>query len=526
MTQMAAIDQSRSELACFNPATSELLGRVENTSAEKVAQLVASARAVQGVLAKKSFAERRELLSALLDHVLEHADELCDVIVRDAGKTPENAMLGEIWPICEKLRWTIENGERYLKPEPVSAGPLVHKKARIEFLPMGVIGVITPWNFPVQNVLGPAAPALMAGNAVVVKVSEWTSYSAARIQRIFDDSLDRCGLPRDLVQIVTGDGQTGAALFTAGVDKVVFTGSLATGKKIIAQSAETVTPLVLELGGKDPMIVCDDAALDQALHSALAGTMICSGQMCLAAERIFVQQPVYQQFVQMVVDAVSKLRQGAPTVPGRIDVGAVTMPSQLEIISALVDDAIERGATLHCGGKIARDDKGGDFFEPTVLSDITPEMRIAREETFGPVITLASFADDEQAVALANNTRYGLGSTVFSKNHRRADQLGQRIIAGSTCVNDFGLAYMAQALPFGGVRGSGYGRLNGREGLRACCHTKSVLSDRFPFHRPTRLFPVKPHDYRRARATIRLIYSKGISRRLDAGIELLRSFFG
>src|SRR6185503_13899886 len=298
------------------------------------------------------------------------------------------------------------------------------------------------------------------------------------------------------------------------------TGSMENGRRVAAQCAKTLTPVILELGGKDPMIVCDDAALPQAVHAALAGVFISSGQMCLAAERILAFDRIHDQFVDEVVAIASTLRQGPPLSGELVDVGAMTMPHQVEIVEKLVKDALERGATVRLGGQRAG---GGQFFQPTILTGVTPEMAIAREETFGPVMCIFRVRDEEEALRVAGSTEFGLGSTVFTKSRARARRLADRLRAGSTVVNDFGLAYMANALPFGGVDGSGYGRLNGREGLRAMCNIKSVMTDRFPLHQPVKLFPVKPGDYAKNRRIIELLYRRDPIARLKSALDLLRA---
>jgi acyl-CoA reductase-like NAD-dependent aldehyde dehydrogenase len=512
-------------IPCSDPATLISLGDVDAVKPEELAERLHRARRAQAVWAKTPFSERRRVLSQLLDHLLDHADELVDLIARDSGKTRENALIGEIWPICEKLRHTIAYGEKDLAPERVSSGLLLHKRATIEYHPLGVIGVICPWNFPLQNVLGPAIPALMAGNACIIKVSEWTSWSAERIQRVFDDAFNACGYPTDLVQVITGYADTGAALIGCGVDKIVFTGSGPNGKKVLAESAKTLTPVILELGGKDPMIVCDDAVLDQAVAAAMAGTFITAGQMCLAAERVLVFDRVYDAFVDKAVQAVSQLRQGPPLDGKVVDVGAMTMPHQLDIIEKLVADAVAKGATVRVGGKRNRG-LGGQFFEPTVITGVTRDMAIAQEETFGPVMCIFRVKDEEDAVQTANDTSFGLGSSVFTRDARRGRRIAQQVRAGSTVINDFGMAYMVNALPFGGVGGSGFGRLNGREGIRAMCNIKSVLDDRFPFlHQPVKLYPVKDGDYARNKATIELLYRRDPLARVSSAFELLRGLF-
>jgi acyl-CoA reductase-like NAD-dependent aldehyde dehydrogenase len=513
--------KSTNAIPCMDPATLESLGDVPVVPAEEVRARVERARRAQRVWARVPFVERRRVLARILQHVLDHADELVDLICRDSGKTRENALLGEIWPVCEKLRHTIAHGERDLRPERVSSGLLAHKRATIEYHPLGVIGIICPWNFPLQNVLGPTVPALMAGNACVVKVSEWTSWSAPRIQRIFDEAFRDYGYPVDVVQIVTGYAETGAALVSGGVDKVVFTGSMPNGRRVVAESANTLTPVILELGGKDPMIVCDDASIEQAVHAAMAGVFITSGQMCLAAERVIVFDHVHDVFVEKVVELASKLRQGPPLAGDVVDVGAMTMPHQVGIVEKLVEDAVKKGATVRVGGKRNRG-LGGNFFEPTVLTGVTRDMAIAQEETFGPVLCVFRIRDEEEAVKLANDTHFGLGSTVFTKDARRGKRIADQIRAGSTVVNDFGLAYMAHALPFGGVKGSGFGRLNGREGIRAMCNVKAVMTDRFPFSRPTKLYPVKPGDYVKNKVLIELIYRSELFARFSSAVELAK----
>jgi acyl-CoA reductase-like NAD-dependent aldehyde dehydrogenase len=515
---------SPSTIPCRDPATGEPLGEVPVVSPEEVHAVVGRARAAQERWGAASFAARRRVLERILHHVVAHTDELVELIVRDAGKTRENALLGEIWPVCEKLRHTIATGERDLRPEAVSPGLLMHKRALIEYRPLGVIGIICPWNFPLQNVLGPTVPALMAGNGAVVKVSEWTSWSAPRIQRIFDQALSAEGFSTDLVHIVTGYGETGAALVGSGVDKVVFTGSMPNGRRVLAESAKTLTPVILELGGKDPMIVCDDAPLERAVHAALAGSFITSGQMCLAAERVIVFDAVHDRFVDEVVKVASQLRQGPPRAHEVVDVGAMTMPRQVEIVERLVADAVAKGARVLAGGR-RRADLGDSFFAPTILDGVTPEMAIFRDETFGPVLSIVRARDEEHAVRLANDTDYGLGSTVFSTDAARARRIAARLRAGSTVVNDFGLAYMANELPFGGVGGSGFGRLNGREGIRAMCNVKAVLEDRFTGLPATRLYPTKPGDYARGKRLVELLYGEGLRARTRAAYAIVRALF-
>jgi acyl-CoA reductase-like NAD-dependent aldehyde dehydrogenase len=484
---------------------------------------VRRARAVQPAWAQTAMAERRRVLRALLDEILAKKDEICRVAAQDSGKTLLDAAMGELFPVCEKIRYLLVSGEKDLAPEERSAGIFLHKRARVEFLPLGVIGVLCPWNFPFHNILCPVAPALFAGNAVVAKVSEWTAHSAAYFSELFGRVLDRTGHARDLVQIVTGGGETGAALVTSGVDKVFFTGSPENGRKVMSAAAETLTPVVLELGGKDAMIICDDADLDQAVATAMVGVFTACGQMCVAAERLYVFDALYDEFVRRVVDKVKALRQGPPLSEiGAYDVGALTMPRQLDIVQGLVDDAVAKGARVLCGGR--RNPRWpGQFYEPTVLVDVDHTMEITRKETFGPVMVILRVGSDEEAIRLANDCAYGLGSSVFTRSRARAERYARELSAGMTVVNDYGISYMTSALPFGGVRISGFGRINGREGLRACCNEKAVVTDRLPLHPAYPIYPVRPESPELLYGLVDVIYGSGLAGRARAALQMGRT---
>ncbi len=507
VTGAVSSHETHNLIECTEPATGRRLGHVVVTSPYQVRQAISASRRAQREWAKTSFRTRRSVLRHMQEHILQHADELCELIVRDAGKTRENAMLGEIWPVSEKLRWTIAHGERALRPERVSSGLFPHKRASIEYRPLGVVGIICPWNYPLQNILGPAIHALFAGNGCVIKVSEHVAWSAARFERILHEALRAHEMPTELVTLVHGYAETGAAVVSGGTDLVIFTGSMRNGQAVIAESAKTVTPVILELGGKDAMVVCDDADLEQAAYAALNGSYIAAGQNCLAAERTLVHDGIYDAFVARVTELAKELTQGPP-LEKRVEVGAMVTPQQLDIVDRLVRDAIIKGARPLVGG--TRVDAPGNYFAPTVLVDCTPDMAIMHEETFGPVMCIMRVASDDEAIDVANATQYGLSTTVLSKDRTRAKRIADEIVSGSACVNDYGLTYMVQGLPFGGVRGSGFGRLNGPEGLRACTNRKAVLQDRMPLHAPAKVFPVGPRDYDRARGVIRTLYGRGL----------------
>lgn len=513
-------------IRCFDPATRELLGVVPVDGPEDVRRAIARARAAQIGWGETSFALRRRVLRRVADAILAGVDDLVDLIVRDSGKTRENALMGEIWTVLEKLRWTAAHAEEHLRPEPVSSGLLVHKRARLEFHPLGVIGAIVPWNYPLQNIMNPLISAVAAGNGFVVKPSEWVAWSARRFVQLVRDALQAEGQSPELVQVVQGYGETGQALIAGGIDSLVFIGSVKNGQRVLEAAARTITPVVLELGGKDPFIVCDDADLEAAAHAAMSGCFISAGQNCVASERLLVFDAVYDRFERRVGELVGQMRQGEPRGGQVVDIGAIVTPMQLEIVERLVARAVEQGARVVTGGKRVLGERG-DYFAPTVLADVTPDMDIMQEETFGPVMLLCRVRDEHHAVQIANGTGFGLSASVFGRDRARARRIADRLQAGMTAINDFGgMTYMAQDLTFGGIKQSGFGRINGREGLRACCNVKAVLDDRLPLTFPSKLYPVADGAFDRLKGTMRLLYGHGLRQRLDGALDLYRSFQG
>ncbi|MGJ8686036.1 MAG: aldehyde dehydrogenase family protein [Spongiibacteraceae bacterium] len=512
-------------IPCYNPANNELLGEVAALSAADVEAVVERARIAQQAWAKSSFKQRRAVLRNILDYLLENADELCEYIVKDSGKTYENALLGEIFAAANKLNWLIKNGERHLKPERIGSGLLLHKKGRIEYRPLGVVACIVPWNYPLQNIISSLVAPLMAGNAVVIKASEVVAWSSEKFQKILDQALEKEGFATDIVQIINGYAETGAALVRSPIQKLLFIGSAENGRRIIEGSAKHLVPVVMELGGKDPLIVCEDANTDKAVHSALGGIFINLGQNCVASERILVHQKVYDKFLAGVSEIAKNLRQGEAEKNGKVDVGAMTSPMQVEIVAALVDDAVAKGATVICGGQRPVHLEG-NFYPPTILCDVTDEMEITRKEVFGPVMLIISVASDDEAIAVANSSDLGLQSSIITRSRARGERIAAQLQVGASCINDFGLCYLNQDLPFGGVKYSGFGRMNGRDGLRAYTNQKAVLVDRFPIEVPPKLFPVGARDYDVALASTRMLFSTGFAKKIKNMLLLLRLSLG
>lgn len=376
----------------------------------------------------------------------------------------------------------IAHGEQVLKPENRYGQGLLsmHKKAHIEYKPLPVLAVFAPNNYPYTNAMNHVISGCFAGCGVVIKVSEYTSWSARLILRIVRKALVEVGGDPDLVQIVTGMAKTGEALCRSkNIDKIIFTGSDKIGRIISRQATDNLTPCVLELGGKDPFIVFSDVNLDRVAAIAGRGVFQNAGQNCIGIERIFVEKNIEKQFIDRMVNIASKIRVGKPiNTEGKLyDLGALCTPVQLAHVEALIKDAIAKGAILHFGGKRITNLGPGLFFEPTVLSNVNTKMRIAHEEVFGPVCAIRSFETENELIEMVNDCPFALGSSVFSGSSKRMRRVASCIHAGMVNCNDFGINYLVQSLPFGGTKASGYGRFGGEEGLRACCQVVAVTQD-------------------------------------------------
>jgi acyl-CoA reductase-like NAD-dependent aldehyde dehydrogenase len=473
-------------IAVENPATGEVIGHVDNLDAGRVKEIVDRARRAQPGWEALGFEGRARKLRDLRSWLVENRARVIDVLVREGGKTPEDAMLGDVWYVCDALGFWGRKAPKYLVDEKVKAHSplLLGKKILVRYRPMGVVGVIGPWNYPLTNTFGDAIPALMAGNTVVMKPSEITPLTSLLVA----EGAETVGFPDGVLSIATGGGETGAALVD-NVDMIMFTGSGRTGKKVMQSAAERLIPVSLELGGKDPMIVLSDADLERAANMAVQWSMSNSGQICMAVERVYVEEPVYDQFVSSVVEKVSALRQGAPGEPGRIDVGAMTFPPQMEIIDRHVRDAVDKGAEVLVGGK--RAEGPGRFYEPTVVTGVDHTMELMRDETFGPVLPIMKVRDADEAVRLANDTHYGLNSSVFTKDLAKGERIARRLEAGNACVNDALMNYLAQEAPFGGTNESGLGVRHGPQGIRKYCSQQTILITRFGPKREPTMFPNK-----------------------------------
>jgi acyl-CoA reductase-like NAD-dependent aldehyde dehydrogenase len=493
-----------------NPADGSVISSVPIHTPAEVADAVARLRAEQPAWEALGHQGRYRWLGRWRDWMIANGEHIANVLQEESGKVRNDAAL-EMPGLADAINFYGENSARFLAEERVGAhSPLMKTKAlKVVYRPFPVVGVIAPWNFPLLLSIGDAIPALAAGCAVVIKPSELTPLSVLELVRAWREDV---GGP-DVIRVVTGFGECGSAVVDE-VDYVHFTGSVATGKKVMARAAETLTPVGLELGGKDPMIVLDDADPERAANGAAWGGLVNSGQVCISTERVYATEAVYEPFLAKLTERVSRLRQGADQPPYTQDVGAMTSPAQLEVVEEHLRDAVERGARVVTGGK--RRDGAGDFFEPTILVDVDHSMKVMTEETFGPVIPVMRVRDEAEAVRLANDSRYGLSASVFGEREH-AEVVARRLESGAANVNDVLVNYLAFDVPMGGWKESGIGTRWGADGIRKYCRTESLVITRFAGTKSEPLwFPYSRLKGRVLGAVGRFVNARGLRGRLAA----------
>jgi succinate-semialdehyde dehydrogenase/glutarate-semialdehyde dehydrogenase len=462
------------KLASVNPATGEVLQTFDCADEGQVRDAVRCARVAQPKWAALSLHERIKVLRQLQKELVADKTRVARLITQEAGKPCVEALVTEVMVVLDACRFLIQRSFSILRDKPVAHGNLVTKakKGWIARDPYGVIGIISPWNYPFATPATEVLAALVAGNAVVLKPSEFTPQCALQLEKL----LQRAGVPEDVFKVIIGDGSTGGALLGSAIDKLIFTGSVATGKRVAQAAAERLLPVVLELGGKDPMLVLEDADVDVASSGAVWGAFVNAGQACLSVERCYVHRNLYQEFVQACADKAMRLRVG-DGMRSATDVGPLIHERQLRTVEAHVEDARTRGARIVTGGKRLRE-LGPNFYAPTVLADVTHEMRIMREETFGPVLPIMAFDSQEEAVQLANDSEFGLAASVWTRDRARGDRLARLISAGTVMVNDVVSCFGISEAPHGGVKASGIGRTHGSFGLEEMVTVKYLSSDR------------------------------------------------
>ncbi len=464
------------KLVSINPATGEILREFECATELDVLEAVRRARTAQRSWQDAPLRHRLAILRAFQQLLNERKREVARTITSEAGKPIVEALLTEILVVLDACRFLLQESHGFLREEAVPHGSLATKAKRGRLIrdPYGVMGIISPWNYPFSIPATETLAALVTGNAVVLKPSELTSLSSLELASLLHDA----GLPESVFQIIVGDGPTGAALVESGIDKLVFTGSVATGKRMAQSAAARLLPVVLELGGKDPMIVLDDADVDVASSGAVWGGFVNAGQACLSVERCYVHRSIYDRFVFACAEKAKQLRVGNG-LNEDTDVGPMIHERQLRTVEQQVENARSGGARVVIGGE-RLGSIGPNFYAPTVLAEVTHEMRVMRDETFGPVLPIMAFDSDAEGVRLANDSEYGLAASVWTRDRGRGENIARQINAGTVMVNDAVSCFAISEAPHGGVKASGIGRTHGRFGLEEMVRIKYLDSDLVP----------------------------------------------
>jgi acyl-CoA reductase-like NAD-dependent aldehyde dehydrogenase len=498
------------EIISYDPATGEEVGRAPIASAEEVAEAVKRARQAQVAWSHESYRERSHIIMRARQIALAELEEIATLISRETGKPVAEAISMELVPTLDLMQFFARRTHQLLRPEKINIGQygLMGRASHIVYKPLGVVGIISPWNFPWAIPLGEVVMALMAGNSVVLKPSELTPLTGLKINDVFK----RAGLADGLLHVLSGDGRTGADLVEAGVDKIMFTGSVQTGKRVAQSAARTLTPVVLELGGKDPMIVLEDADIETAASAALWGAFCNSGQACASVERCYVHESVAERFIERLIEKTRSLKQNIGTFEDA-DLGAMSSERQLMIVEEHVHAALSRGARVLAGGRRSSSLKGS-FYEPTILADVDHTMTVMREETFGPVLPVMTFKTEDEAIRLANDSVFGLTASVWTKNVRRGRRIAERIEAGTVMVNEVLYTHGIAQTPWGGMKQSGLGRTHGRLGLLELVRPQHVHVNRIARLRDMWWFGYSPDAGRLFR---------GLARRFATGNPLQTS---
>ncbi|KAH8099755.1 meiotic sister-chromatid recombination aldehyde dehydrogenase [Cristinia sonorae] len=481
----------RKYITCYDPATSYHLDTIMADNTQSIEQKIQKAAVAQATWAKTGFAERKRVMRSLKKWLVDNQTTAAKVAARDTGKTLLDAALGEILVTCTKLDWLVNHGERVLKPESRYTNFLMfYKSSKVHFEPLGTVAGIVSWNYPLHNAWSPIIAALFAGNSIVIKCSEQVVWSTQFFVDVVKACLEACGHDPDLVQLVCCYPEDAKALTQSPwIRHITFIGSEDVGRIIVQDATAHLTPVTLELGGKDPAIIMPATPLEQYMSIILRGIFQNAGQNCIGIERVIVHSSQYDQVYRILNERAQQLRLGCaisrpmdghiPTV----DCGAMISSHRFPELKNLIETAINHGATCEAGGDVWNHPyyEHGLFFLPTVLGNVDPHSLIAQKEVFAPIVLVMKYETLDEAVDIANGTRYGLGASVFGPDQERCEQIAQRLVCGMVAINDFATFYTSQDLPFGGTKMSGYGRFGGPEGLRSLTYPKAIVSDRWPW---------------------------------------------
>lgn len=509
-----------SEIFMVNPATGEKIGVKKGWTANDVKNAYKKARDKAGFFRTTSVDWRINEIRKIKRYIVDHMESIVEELAKDLGKTKSEALLMELFPVLDSIKYYEKHATDILADKKIRTPlALMGKKSYVFYQPLGTVLIIAPWNFPFTLSLIPIVTAVLAGNTVIYKPAERATYSGMLIE----DILKKCGFEPGVITVVYGkSSEIGDALIEGRPDKIFLTGSMATGKIIMEKAAKYLIPVELELGGKDPMIVFNDANIERAANAATWGSLLNCGQACVALERIYVQDTVYDLFVKKVVANVKKVKQGWDT-RGDVDIGAVASEEQIKLIEDHVNDAVARGAKIVYGGTRK---KGTLFFEPTVLVNVDHSMKIMKEETFGPVICIMKFTDEQEAIHYANDSSYGLNASVWTQDKEKAIRVSKEIVAGGIAINNALTASANFALPFGGAKQSGVGRYHGPYGLYAFSNIKAVMIEKGTKNQDINWYPFRKDKFERFLTTFKSLFSDtttGKMKGLPSMMKLLRS---
>jgi succinate-semialdehyde dehydrogenase/glutarate-semialdehyde dehydrogenase len=518
---MAATAVPIDTLASINPATGEVLAYIQRTPASSLPEMVSRARMAQGEWAKLPIRDRSAKLRGLRERIMGARNVLADAVVRESGKPRVEALFADLFVALDSAEYWSRNaaGALLMRRVPHHSTAAKAKRGYLAYEPLGVIAIISSWNYPLAIPLSQIIPAVAAGNSVLCKTSDFTPQCGALIEKLFIDA----GFPEGLVTVVQGGGEVGQALIDASPDKVMFTGSVSTGRRVAEACAKNLIPSVLELGGKDAMIVLADADLEVASSAAVWGSYTNCGQVCLSVERLFVEQAAAEKFVTLSVEKTRKLRIGPGSDPAT-DVGPLIRPQHVRRMIDLVDDAVSRGASVRCGGR-TRPDLGPNFFEPTVITGVDSSMKLFQEETFGPILAIQVVRDAQEAIKQANDSPFALAASIWTKNKTRGIALASELRAGAVMVND-AISYFGIAeAPHGGCGRSGWGRTHGEAGLLEMVQMKYIDVDGLRKYEKAWWYRYGLDLERAADAFLQFEFSSGIGAKLRNARSAMKTFF-
>jgi acyl-CoA reductase-like NAD-dependent aldehyde dehydrogenase len=514
-------DQVQEQTVCRNPATSEILGYSPLTDLEKLEQIISRAKIAQRSWSKLDVRDRLRYMLRIRDYLVQHAERISEVISKDNGKTRVDALATEVLPAAMAVNYYTKHAKKFLKTRYICPGNilLLNKLSKVVRMPYGVVGVISPWNYPFSIPFSEVVMAILAGNAVVVKTASATQW----VGRILEECFLAAELPQGIFNYVNIPGRlAGSALLRNGIDKLFFTGSVSVGKQLMAEAGESLTPLVLELGGNDAMLVCEDADLFRAASGAVWAGFQNSGQSCGGVERVYVHEKVYHSFLQVLKKKVEALRVGFDE-DFEVDIGVMTSERQVSLVKKHLEDALAKGAMIYARSPEPESEGSSNILPAMVLTEVNHEMLIMQEETFGPLVGVMKVSTMDEAVALANDSHLGLTGSVWSRNRSQAEKLARQIQAGVVTINDHLVSHGMAETPWGGAKQSGIGRSHGAIGFDEMTQPQVIVHDILPFARQNIWW--HPHSakiFQGLVGAIKFLYGKSIPQRAEGLYHLLK----